>query len=257
MKNAVIKDLIFKGKDSISDLIKKWSNCFHNCFQNYQGLFSWLVIVHGVINHNPGDHSAPDNLLPYYQGLYLAGLPPLTSCYLGNWHVQNSTNCKDIIKKRVFNAFFFLFFFLHAYVLLMLWVVRKHGYSTAAPAKSHGKAYHEYEFSSVLLLEKLIQLHEPGKGLSFWRILVLKSLSQVTWRLFTYFNCWNRLSSKPKSIGRWNFRKSIGLPEKQTALCCTSHLTFQWPYLWTSPWWHSDDGSQGARCWRQRSSGCN
>lgn len=62
VKNALIKDLIFKRKSCINDLIKKWSNCFHNCSRNCQGLFSLLVIVGGVINHSPGDHSAPDNL---------------------------------------------------------------------------------------------------------------------------------------------------------------------------------------------------
>lgn len=98
VKNALIKDLIFKRKSYINDLIKKWSNCFHNCFWNCQGLFSLLVIVCGVINHNPGDHSAPDNLQPYYQVSCLAGPRALTSCYLSSWQVQNSTNYKDFAK---------------------------------------------------------------------------------------------------------------------------------------------------------------
>lgn len=66
--------------------------------------------------------------------------------------------------------------------------------------------------------------------LSFWKTFLQRSLPRITWRMFSYFDCWNRLPPKTKRTGSWSFSKTIDLPEKQTALYCISHLLiFWWP----------------------------
>lgn len=157
VKNALIKDLIFKGKNSINDLIKKWSNCFHNCFLNYQGLFSSLVIVHGVINHNPGDHSALDNLQPYSR----VRIQPGCDCWRAvPWAVDR---CKIAQATRIPSSQeVFLLIFFDAYLLLFLWALSK---NTGTPRFGASKSGYgiEYEFSSVPFTERWLWWCEAGK----------------------------------------------------------------------------------------------
>lgn len=112
----------------------------------------------------------------------------------------------------------------------------------------------------MLFLEISRQFHKAGKSLSFWRTFIPKSLPRVTRRMFSYFNRWNRLLPKMRSGGSRNFRKTIHLPEKQTASHRASLLLiFWWPSLRFCPRWRLDAGSlrgsPAARRWSQRSSG--
>jgi len=203
VKNALIKDLIFKGKNSINDLIKKWSNCFHNCFLNYQGLFSSLVIVHGVINHNPGDHSALDNLQPYSRVRIQPGCDRWRAV---PWAVDR---CKIAQATRIPSSQELLIYFFRCLssALLMSTVKKNRGYSKVRCFKITLRNTIWIFFCAIYW--NMIVMVYGRKGLSFKITFIQKILPCVSCRMSSHFKLRNRLSSNMRERGRWNFRKII------------------------------------------------